>query len=273
MSILGFACKFGYRSYRECLDCPDRCILITLAQENLEKSSKGYYEPRVHEYHATSLIGCPRFVVLSNLVHTYAKPENMWRMQTGTLFHALREKWDAEHGLVELPLRKEYEIDGEVYTVVGRTDLYDTTDKIICDHKFTRKLYPKYLPKKNHWRQCAIYEILFQEKFGYNPWALGAQINYCSMEDGEVLVYRITGDEFVSYVDEMRKSVPDRLKAIRLAETQDRLPGGDYHYDQCNYCDFRMYCDYSESVFSEVREKILSDRNIENSKHSFGDAK
>lgn len=247
MSIIGFHCKRGYRKTEECLACSSRCIHLAVVQEQIEKQSKGYYAPRDDEYHVTSLLGCPRKAVLGRQCGEYIPPQNLWKMQLGTLGHKFMEKHQQGEGVAEYQLQYRYyiPIGKKSYNamVVGRFDWYDGITKFINDYKFVGST--DYMPDRKHFRQIALYRIIGVKSGEFNLTDVaGSQIIYIYMPTGQPFYFTEEKEAFQKTVDEMEVYAPAMIRHYLEASINGVVPEGDVTKEECAYCpdEFRNFC-------------------------------
>lgn len=264
MSIVGLNCRRGYKTFEECLDCYQRCITQAAIRDQLHKNtvSGGYYVHREHEYHVTSLLGCPRRLVLDRMAGGYVKPLNIWKITLGTLGHSLMEEYPGREGVVEQQVECDFDVGDTTCHVVGRFDFLDTGNNYINDYKFVWST--QYIPSDNHFRQMACYEVIARKMFGKDTWSNGFQIVYIIVpEGGREVNYIADGTKFNNMVSELSITVPTMLKHYIDAELHDILPGGDEKYKQCGYCapEFKRICDldrHNKGLDSSVKTALMS---------------
>lgn len=248
MPIIGLSCRRGFRTIDECLYCPSRCIHAASIQELKSKMESGYFQPKDNEYHVTSLLGCPRKMVLDSMCGTYVKPINVWKMQLGTLGHGFMEDNPPSPGLIERSLGLKFEIPlaGKTYEckVVGRFDFYSFSDQLIHDYKFVWGT--GFVPSVKHFKQLATYYILAVKSGAFRPdELLGGQVDYIDVYNGCHHPYRTLGQSFKSTVEQMEKDIPRMLTCLIRAKVDGVLPNGEPEMDECDYCspDFKVFCD------------------------------
>ena len=264
MTIVGFHCQRGYRTNEECLECHRRCILIAPVKEQVDKMKSGYYKPRSDEYHVTSLLGCPRKAILGMFLGDYIKPLNLWKMELGTLCHAMMEKNPPGRGIAEcqvgqrfyIPIQRDgmmdmresepsFQADSELYRcrVVGRFDWRDYETKLIHDYKFVWGT--QYMPDAKHYRQLATYYILGTKSGAFNEEdVIGGEIDYVDITTAIMHPYRATGEVFKKAVAEQERDIPKMLGYIVNAKRSGVVPDGVSSKSECDYCgdDIKRFC-------------------------------
>jgi len=255
MSIVGLNCNRGYVKFEDCLSCTQRCIIEQTVHKQLEKmhggpndSDDGYYVHRDDEYHVTSLLGCPRRLVLARMAGDFIRPRSLWRITVGVLGHSMMEDYPCAPGRVEELVTRDYDIDGVQCRVVGKFDLFNTSTKHICDYKFVWGT--RFIPNEKHYQQMACYELLARATYDTPQFAVGGQIIYVLVqEEGRRVVYIKDGEKFNNLVGHMSDKVPEMLRHYITAARDNILPAGDESAKECNYCsqEFKKYCDVGKN--------------------------
>ena len=244
MAIIGVNCDRGYRTFDECVKCPKRCIIIPPILDQLKKSSGGYYKQREHEYHVTSLLGCPRRLVLAHVFGDFTPPDRIWKMSVGVLGHDLMERYPVGEGISEQQVHGNIDVNGTKCKVVGRFDWYNSRDKRLHDYKFVWRM--DFIPNEKHYRQMAVYYILGIDSgvFAESDLSGGFEIDYVDVKTGIMHPYQSIGEAFKKHVDTMRNKIPEMLEHYVKAEVEGIIPDGDLSEKECNYCppEFKYYC-------------------------------
>lgn len=269
MSLSGIKCCTTGKDepFEYCLSCslrgnPHKCkwpfaLIAYMASKDASREGAGRS--------ATQLTGCSRQVLLRDLYEFTEEPGDMWARFRGELGHEMVGRYadKVPDGLMEVRIRKTYEVDGVPIELSGKPDwvvpVGPDGQVDITDFKSTiRKVSSIKQVKKEHIEQVNIYANLLaggtrddtDEEVWFEP--VSARVTYFDMESAKTI------EVDVWHPDDTRALVVDRLRPYLLHQQTGILPdllpskvvtsprtGARQvtRHPLCNYCAVRDVCD------------------------------
>lgn len=131
----------------------------------------------------TTIIRCPRQVVIEATADIFERPEDYYARYRGTAFHALEERAGPFDGVVqESRLFGSVGVLGEPCTVSGSPDWFDEGSGILRDTKSTARIPSE--PYQHHIEQVNIYRWLIHKNSGR---VNRAQLDYSDMRSHKLM--------------------------------------------------------------------------------------
>jgi CRISPR/Cas system-associated exonuclease Cas4 (RecB family) len=179
----------------------------------------------------TSLLNCPRKVILEKRHNIYVPPEQLYWSFRGRLAHAIVEYAQAKDAIVEQ--RYTREIEG--MPITGKPDVIYPEQALMVDYK-TTAMVPKLGPYEHHTLQLNIYRWLVQEHYRVNH----LEIVYLDMKNAKR--YPVT----TMSLNQVEEFIVPRARALSSALNGGELPPrteGEGLWQCWGYCVFSHHAE------------------------------
>lgn len=137
----------------ECVTHSPIELVVAMSRNSEERKDAGYS--------ATTLLDCPRKIILASEHDYYEFPSKYYARFRGTIGHFMMEAYaeDDPDVVRELRVSKTITVRGRTFVLTGKFDKYNKRTKLLTDYK-TIESVPYDGPKEKHPPQLNIYQWL-----------------------------------------------------------------------------------------------------------------